>query len=155
MQRKNNLLENRKGMAMLMAIFMILILGGIMAIVITMTSNTSKRTQDQYLHEQALLLTRSATEYALLAVSGHEYNATNGCINTINMQYPNAGATAMFDINITLSYVGFNGLAGCNQYIATVTAPESNGTILMDVVVTDHNLTTEPIRYHRRTLQKM
>ncbi|MDP1615152.1 MAG: hypothetical protein Q8L68_05080 [Methylococcales bacterium] len=157
MQRKNRILK-RPGMAMIMAIFFIIIIGGIMAIVINLTSQTSQRTTNVYLHEQAVALTRSATEYALLAVSGHNHNQLQNCINRIDAQYPSA-ANPMFDINISLSYIGFGGLTGtCDDYIATIQTPESNGSILMDVVVTtntDSNISTEPIRYHRRTLQKM
>lgn len=165
MQRKNRILK-RRGMAMIMAIYMILIVGGIMAAVISMTSQSNKRTTDVYLHEQAMLLTRSATEYAMLAVSGHNHRpvadgGTNDCINRIDAQYPEAGANAMLDINITLRYIGFGtvGVAAgdCEDFIGTIQTPDSNGSILMDVVVTSNpglNL-TEPIRYHRRTLQKM
>lgn len=154
MQRENRIL-NRRGMAMIMAIFMILVLGGIMAIVITLTATTTQRTTNLYLHEQAVALSRSATEYALLAVSGHDHNTLQNCINRIDAQYPDE-TNPMFDINISLRYIGFGGLTGsCDDYIGAIQTPESNGSILMDVVVTDHNLSTEPIRYHRRTLQKM
>lgn len=159
MQRKNRILK-RRGMAMIMAIFMILILGGIMAIVITMTTQTTRRTTDIYLHEQAIALTRSSTEYALLAVSGHNHNTLQNCINRIDAQYPSA-TEPMFDINITLRYIGFGGAGGltgdCNHYIASIQTPESNGSILMDVTVTSNDFLNldEPIRYHRRTLQKM
>lgn len=118
-----------------------------------MSTTTAQRTTNEYLHEQAILLTSSATEYAVLAISGHTINATNGCINSISALYPNT-TTPMFDINVTIQYV--NGIAGCNQYIATaLSTPETMSTVLMDVVVTDHNISNEPIRYHRRTLQKL
>lgn len=156
MQRKDRILK-RRGMAMIMAIIMILVLGGIMAAVISMTSQSNKRTTDVYLHEQAIFLTRSATEYAMLAVSGHNHVALDNCINRIDAQYPDA-ANPMFDINITLQYIGFGALTGaCNDFIPTIQTPDSNGSILMDVVVSSSpelNL-TEPIRYHRRTIQKM
>ncbi len=160
MQRKNYILK-RRGMAMLMAIFLLVILGTIMGLTISMTSTTTARTANNYLHEQALLLTSSATEYALLALSGHN-TAANGCINSINAQYPQAGAAAMFDINITMNYVGYGAIVGCNNYIpninsSLVAGEDTNGTVMMDVVVTSNAGLglTEPIRYHRRTLQKM
>jgi hypothetical protein len=62
----------------------------------------SKKTSDLYLREQAELLVQSGTEYALLAISGHDFSTT--CLNTINVQYPNSGTNAIFDINITLYY---------------------------------------------------
>lgn len=151
---------------MIMAIYMILILGGILAVVISLTGETNKRTDDLYLHEQAIFLTRSATEYAMLAVSGHNYRpvaqgGTNDCINQINATYPTA-VNPMFNINITLRYIGLGQVnpandAACVDFIKDIDTSESNGSILMDVTVTsDPSLgLTEPIRYHRRTLQKM
>ncbi len=157
MQRENCILK-RRGMAMIMAIFMILVLGGIMAIVINLTATTTHRTTNLYLHEQAVALSRSATEYALLAVSGHNHRGLQNCINRIDAQYPDEN-NPMFDINISLSYIGFNSIGAidsdCVDYIRDINTTESNGSILMDITVTDHNLSTEPIRYHRRTLQKM
>lgn len=142
---------------MLMAIMLLIVIATIMAVSLSMSTTTAQRTTNEYLHEQAILLTSSATEYAVLAISGHTINATNGCINTINAIYPNLDKPTMFDINVTIQYV--NGIAGCNQYVAapsaTLLAIDTNGTVLMDVVVTDHNLSNEPIRYHRRTLQKL
>lgn len=152
---------------MIMAIFMMVLIGGMMAAAISMSSISNNRTQDDYLHEQAQLLARSATEYAILAISGHEVNATQGCINTINMDYPTA-ANPMFNINVNMQYILFyDNAAGvrtkynnCNDITGTAGVAqtvESNGTILMDVTVTsgtDLNI-TEPIRYTRRTIQKL
>jgi len=156
MQRKNYILK-RRGMAMIMAIFFLVIISVIMAAVLNMTATTTKKTENIYLHEQALALTRSTTEYALLAVSGHDHVGLNNCINRIDAQYPNA-TNPMFDINITLRYIGFGGITGtCDDYISTIQTPDSNGSILMDVVVSsspDLNL-SEDIRYFRRTMQKM
>lgn len=166
MQRKNYLLNKRSGFAMIMAIFLMVLIGGMMAASISMASVSTNRTQDDYLHEQAQLLARSATEYAILAISGHEVNTTNGCINTINMVYPNA-VNPMFDIRINMQYIIFYDVGGVSTAYANCTAitgtggiaqtPESNGTVLMDVNVTSNpglNL-NEPIRYFRRTLQKL
>jgi hypothetical protein len=156
MQRKNRVLK-RRGMAMIMAIFFIVIIAVIMATVVRLTATTTKKTENIYLHEQAMGLTRSATEYALLAVSGHNHNLLTNCINQIDAQYPDE-TNPIFDINITLRYIGFGALAGtCNDYIPAVLTPESNGSILMDVTVTSNpNLgITEEIRYFRRTIQKM
>lgn len=163
MQRKNNILnQNRPGFAMIMAIFLMVLIGGMMAASISMSSTSTKKTENDYLHEQAQLLARSSTEYALLAISGHDPVVNNGCINTINMVYPNA-VNPMFDIRIDLQYILFNGgvaIANCTPMNGTAglaATPQSNGTVMMDVVVSDNaalNL-SEPIRYHRRSLQKL
>lgn len=160
MQRKNHIMTNHKGFAMLIAIALLIIISTIMAISISMSTKTTQRTTNEYLHEQAILLASSATEYAILAISGHDRVANDNCINSINAIYPNT-INPIFDINISISYVGFGGIGlnadDCRDYIATIVTPETNGTTLIDVIVTSNNNLNinEPIRYHRRTLQKL
>ena len=144
----------RRGFTLITAILLILLISTIALLSLSLSSLTTKQTSDIYLREQAELLLQSATEYALLAISGRDI-ATNGCINTINAQYPQAGANALFDINISLSYLG-NGLPNtCNRLDNNVSNLDSNVTVMIDTVVTSANsVSTEPIRLHRRTLQK-
>lgn len=147
---------------MIMAIAVIVILGTIMALMLQMTAQTSKQTLNDYMHEQAILLTRSAKEYALLRISGHDRSVN--CLTQLNGTY-SPDSSSLFDINISIMYIGLSGGNGANEctaaenYIqnADVGDPNSRGSILLDVVVTassDLNL-TEPVRYHRRTLQKL
>ena len=144
----------RRGFTLITAILLILLISTIAMLSLSLSSLTTKQTSDIYLREQAELLLQSATEYALLAISGRDI-ATNGCINTINAQYPQAGANALFDINISLSYLG-NGLPNtCIRLDNNVSNLDSNVTVMIDTVVTSANsVSTEPIRLHRRTLQK-
>ena len=144
----------RRGFTLITAILFILLISTISMLALSLSSLTTKQTSDIYLREQAELLLQSATEYALLAISGRNI-ATNGCINAINAQYPQAGANALFDINISLSYLG-NGLPNtCNRLDNNVSNLDSNVTVMIDTVVTSANsVSTEPIRLHRRTLQK-
>jgi len=144
---------------MIMAIAFLLVTAVIMAIMVNMTAQTTKRTGDIFFQEQAHLLAKSATEFALLAISGHDRDA-NDCITSINIQYPAAGAQAIFDINTTIKYIGLANLggtcAGSGSLINNIVTPESNGTILVDTYVTTSanvNL-SEPVRFHRRTMQK-
>jgi hypothetical protein len=122
------------------------------------TTETAQRTTNTYINEQAQLLAKSATEYAVLRVSGFDRAA--GCLPGFNAQYPDA-INPIFDINVTIQYFGFgNGCAPlfvAPYAIGSIQTPESNGTMLIDVYVQDNaNLHfSEPIRYHRRTLQKL
>ncbi|MBT5934703.1 hypothetical protein [Sulfurimonas sp.] len=155
MQRKNNILNrSRSGMAMIMAIAVIVIIGTIMALSLAMTAQTTKRTADLYLYEQAMLLSKSATEYALLRIA-RDNNATNPC----NFTGDNFTQNGIYDINISVRYI-YNTVgtcAGALQY-ATVVTPEQNGSVLMDVTVSvpqAANVATEPITYFKRTIQKL
>ncbi len=146
--------QKRNGFAMIMAIFFMILIATLLSYMLSSTTETAKRTTNVYVNEQAQLLAKSAVEYAILRVSGQDRSG-GICINSFNAQYPEG--TPIFDINVTIQYIGFGGLGGCTDYIGTIQTPESNGTMLIDVYVSDNaslNL-SEPIRYHRRTLQKL
>jgi len=142
----------RRAFSLITAIFIILIISTLMMLMLSLSAQSAKQTTDIYLKEQAELLARSATEFAILAISGHERNSTSKCVEKIDIQYPKNDPT--FDINVSLLYIGNN--LPCtptnilNNGIAT---DDSNGTVIIDTVVTTLQ-SDEPIRFHRRTIQK-
>jgi len=152
MQRKNNILISaRSGIAMIMAISVIVIVATIMALSLALTSQTSKKSSDLYLYEQSVLLSKSATEYALLQIA-----QSNPCTY--------AGETFTQDtfyiIDIDVGYIYNNAAVVCSASglnYATVITPEQNGSVIMDITVsvTDPTVVSEPIRYFRRTIQKL
>jgi len=160
MQRKNYLLTLRKSqkhssrnaMAMIMAIAVIVIIATIMALSLAMTTQTTKRTNDLYLYEQAVLMSKSATEYALLQIA-----EADPCTN-LNMAFTQNGIYDVVNITTRIQYIYTtpNPCSGTQIY-TTVTTPEQNGSVLIDVAVsvTDTTISTEPIRYFRRTIQKL
>ena len=156
MQRKNNIIKipmKRNGMAMIMAITVIVVMATILALSISLTALTGKRTTDLYLYEQSILLSKSATEYALLRM-GQDNNITNPCTYTGNSFVQDG----FYNINISVRYVYTNFPATCvGQQYTTVLTPEQNGSALVDVTVsvTDPSIATEPIRYFRRSIQKL
>jgi Tfp pilus assembly protein PilX len=152
MQRKNSILNrtHKNGMALIMAIAVIVIIATIMALSMALTTQTTKRTNDLYLYEQATLLSKSAAEYALLRI------AQDGpCTHTNDLIFTQ---DSIYDVNISLRYIYMNP-SPCTaaQTYTIVNTPEQNGSILIDVAVsvTDPTVTTEPIRYFRRTIQKL
>ena len=137
----------RKGFSLLTAIVFLVLIATIAALSISLSTQSAKQTGDVKLKSQAELLLRSGTEYALLAISG----APNGCLKQVNMTYDN-----MFDINASIMYIG-NGLSdpNCIQLGSDINTSESNRTVIIDTVVTTkEGIITEPIRLHRRTIQK-
>jgi len=149
MQRKNRTIRaSRDGIAMIMAIIAIVIISTIMALAIALTSQTSKRTTDLYLYEQSVLLAKGATEYALLRIA-----EDGACSHTNDLNFKQ---DSIYDINITIKYIYTAGTV-CSDMYTTVTTPEQNGSILIDVAVSvnDATVATEPIRYFKRTLQKL
>ncbi len=151
----------RSGFSLITAIVFIILVATLSMLALSFSSFSTKQTSDLFLREQAELLLQSGTEFALLAISGHQITAANGCLNQINSQYPEAGANAIFDINITINYMG-NGLnaasgGNCNLLSDIVDTNESNVTVIIDTIVEttpSNTISTEPIRLHRRTIQK-
>jgi len=139
----------KKGFSLLTAIIFLVLIATISAISISLSTQSVKQTSDIYLKAQAQLLLRSGTEFAMLALSGHNYN-TSPCLNDINMTYNN-----MFDINVSISYIGKGLPSNCQTLDNNISTPDSNRTVIIDTFVsTQSGITTEPIRLHRRTIQK-
>ncbi|MFK5881814.1 MAG: type II secretion system protein [Sulfurospirillum sp.] len=139
----------RKGFSLLTAIIFLVLIATISAISISLSTQSVKQTSDMYLKAQAQLLLRSGTEFAMLALSGHNYS-TN-CLEKIDMTYNN-----MLDINVSIDYIG-SGLPCNSSHILdnNISTDDSNRTVIIDTIVTTKpDVATEPIRLHRRTIQK-
>ena len=155
MQRKNSILnkKSRDAIAMIMAIGVIVILATIMALSLKLSTQTVKQTTDLYLYEQAELLSKSASEFALLKIS--ENNITANPCGVTNLTFKENG---IYDINISMKYI-YTSPSPCAaaQTYTTVTTPEQNGSVLMDVSVSvnDSTVSSEPITYFRRSIQKL
>lgn len=147
----------RSGFAMIMAIFIIVLiaLGGVM--ILNNTSVSAKAASDKYIRAQAELIADSATEFAVMRVQG--FNTAGGnCLNQITINVNDSSGAAAYVANVTLQYSFRNnrpaGGGTCNV------VQENTGkdtSVLVDVAVTanpDANLSTEPVRVHRRSWQK-
>lgn len=156
MQRKNHILKTyphkkRGAFAIIMAIAVIVIISTIMALSLALTSQTSKRTTDLYLYEQAVLYSKSAAELALLDIA-----KANPC-TVLTRAYT---FDTIYDADITMRYVytAPSPCANAADNYFTIATPEQSGSVLMDITVSiraDANITAEPIHYFRRTIQKL
>lgn len=141
---------NRYGFSLLLAIVILVLIGTLMGLMLSFTTTTAKQTEDLYLKEQEELIARSATEYALLKISGNDWSKGE-CINKIY----DLNGYKNFDIDITIYYFGKGLPSSCNILDNNIYTKESNGTVLIDVFVsTTDPLSSEKIRFHKRTLQK-
>ncbi len=163
--------HTRSGFAMIMAIFFMIVIATLLSYMLSSTTETAKRTTNTYVNEQAQLLAKSATEYAILRVSGIPRTVAAPCLLDFSSEYygqvPDPSVVdPLFDIKITVNYFGFTDAcaplfvdaAFPNKVIGSIDTPESNGTMMIDVYVTNNPnglKLSEPIRYHRRTLQKL
>lgn len=162
MQRQNSILrantyQKKGGFAMIMAIAVVLVVSTIMALSLALTTETTKRTVDLYLYEQAELVAKSAVELTMLEIA--QRDPTTNCLDTSSTPHQpflNTDIDTVFDVNVTVQYVFTNTVGACDMYIDDINTSEQNGSALIDVVVgTDANVTTEPIRFFRRTMQKL
>jgi len=155
MQRKNYILSRKKalhrsGFAMIMAIIAIVIISTIMAFSLSLTTQTAKRTIDIYLHEQAVLYSKSAAELVLLDI------AQEGCVNDRNYTFDYYTAEVQTRYVYTEANTNANKTLNCSEFIHTpyIQTLEQNGSVLMDITITT-NEGIEPIRYFRRSIQKL
>lgn len=139
---------------MILAIFVIVLIAAGGALLLNNAAVGSKSISDNYLRAQAELLAQSATEYSLMRAQDVNTSAVgNPCLNQLNITVNDAGGTAMFDINSTLTY-SFKGAApaGCTT-LTSNTGKDS--MVLIDVTVSDHNISSETVRIQKRSWQKL
>jgi len=139
----------KKGMTLLMAIVFILTIGVILALALSFSSQSVSKTIDNFHYNQAKLMTRSAAEYTLLALAGHDIAATGTCIDAIDLTY-----NKIYEINVSILYIGQNFPASCPMLSNALNegSKESNGTVILDIVTT---VKDEPIRITKRIITKI
>lgn len=147
-----------RGFAMILAIVVVLLIAAGGALILSNAARGTKSMGDNYLRAQAELLAESATEFAVMRAQ--DVNTSSGsCLNQLNITvYNSNGAVTgneMFDANVTLFYSFRNAKpAPCNG--VGLTGKET--TVLVDTTVTTRpsaGLSTEQIRVHKRSVQKL
>ena len=146
--------QTRKAFSMLTAIVIIVLMATVAAFIMNLSGKMVKGTMTQFQREQSMLLAKSYTEYAIMAVTANEHNSSN-CLNNIS------GTYGIYNIDVNISYIGDVNLhANCSTLSNSVTTVKSPLNIIVDVFVSydelDHPSSTPPkITYHRRSLQKI
>jgi len=74
----------RNAFSMITAIFIILIMATVAILVLSTSGKIVKESSIQFRKEQAMLLARSYTELAVLAVSNYDRNTSSNCIENID-----------------------------------------------------------------------
>ena len=147
-------IQNKRAFSLLTAIIFLVLVSTISILSLTLSSQSAKQTSDSFLYLQGEVLAKSSTEYALLAISGHDFNSS--CLEQINIKYPSNDSNYTHEINISISYIG-NSLPCNSSHILdnNISTDESNRTVIIDTLVKSNPaLSSEPIRIHRRTIQK-
>ena len=157
MQREGGdemIVANRRGFSMLMAITVIIIMSTVAILVLSLTARTARATTAQYQKEQAFLLAKSYTEYAVMAIGSNDRGSS--CIQTISASNVYGG----YDVEVDVGYIGSaNEIpSGCGTSMADNNMSTDQLHVILDTYVRykdPDNSTNRMITYHKRTLQKI
>ena len=154
----------RKAFSMITAIFIIVLMAAVAAFILSLSGKMVQETTTQFQREQSMLLAKSYTEYAIMAVTANEHNTSN-CLNDISGNYgllPDGNYLYTVDVNISYIANETENLHGnCRTLSSGVTNLKSPLSIIVDVFVRHKNLdhpagnSAPEITYHRRSLQKI
>jgi hypothetical protein len=158
--------KSRKAFSIITAIFLIVIMAGVGVFITVLSGKMVQTTVEQYQREQAILLAKSYTELAIMAVMSNDRNGTGNCVDQINSSTgddPTKGDG--YNIRVRISFIGANGdISACSdvrELDNPVTLNSDELNIVVDTYVefkdTSHNdPSNAPWRiYHKRTLQKI
>jgi len=161
--------KTKKAFSMITAIFVIVLMSFITAMIMNVTGKTVKATTLQYQKEQATLLARSYTELAIMYTLYYDRNSTGNCLETVTDHFGAASPNG-YDVEVQLHYIGNSTLLnGCSRTLDPVAGTDGTWTeqvtgfdntisLMVDTYIhykdyddpSDRNIT-----YHRRTLQKL
>ena len=155
--------RHKKAFSMITAIFVIVIMATLSALIMNVTGKTIKETTQQYQKEQAQLLARSYTELAILKVLYHERNSTS-CLTTFSENFGAEAGFHGYDVTVNIQYIGNDTLlSGCTSSAITTWTNNNNGfdktiSLIIDTFITYKDFddpSNRDITFHRRTLQKL
>ncbi|WP_107850109.1 type II secretion system protein [Campylobacter concisus] len=148
----------RRGFTLIAAIFFVVIASSICMLALSIASTSVKQNSEIYLREQSELVARAATEYAMLAIISNDFSTT--CLGNqsenASEDNPISGEFGdLFTFKVYVKYFGDMGNA-CKNKDAVIVKGTNQGTIMLDVFVSSKpGKSSNPINFHKRTLQKL
>jgi len=148
----------RRGFTLIAAIFFVVIASSICMLALSIASTSVKQNSEIYLREQSELVARAATEYAMLAIISNDFSTT--CLGNqsenASEDNPISGEFGdLFTFKVYVKYFGDMGNA-CKNKDAVIVKGTNQGTIILDVFVSSKpGKSSNPINFHKRTLQKL
>ena len=146
----------RRGFTLIAAIFFVVIASSICMLALSIASTSVKQNSEIYLREQSELVARAATEYAMLAIISNDFSVT--CLGNESKEAsddkPIKGEFGeLFTFKVYVKYFGDMGICSGDAVAATGI---NQGTIMLDVFVSSKpGKASNPINFHKRTLQKL
>jgi hypothetical protein len=142
----------KKAFGLLTTVIITMLIATLLGFIMTLSQRGATQNMDDYLASQAKLLAYSATEIALLSIASNS-SPTSRCVQEMNLDYAN-----LFDINISIDYIGSSLPVQCiNANIEnTLVDSDLNGTVIIDTYVhtkADAGVTNK-VSYFKRSVQK-
>jgi len=160
--------QSRRAFSLLVAIFTIVLISLVASYIFYASSSIAKEGGIQYQQEQAKILARSYTEYAILAISANNKDSSTPCIDTINANIGDPDNGKGYKIVVEVTYIGNQRyISKCNHKAVTLTNSDVDAlSVILDVYVKYKDLTHPSLNtsnsvyipwqvYHRRSLQKI
>ena len=143
----------KRGFTLIAAIFFVVIASSICMLALSIASTSVKQNSEIYLREQSELVARAATEYAMLAIISNDFYKT-GAVCLGDEHNPISGEFGdLFTFKVYVKYFGNMGVCSGDAVAAT---GANQGTIMLDVFVSSKpGKASNPINFHKRTLQKL
>jgi len=162
------MIKSRNAFSLLVAIFTIVLLSLVASYIFYASNSIAKEGGIQYQQEQARILARSYTEYAVLAISGNDRNTTNKCIDEITANIGNPDIGQGYKVKVNITYIGNNKyIKNCLHKAFTLSdSDEDTLSVILDVYVKYKDASNSSIGgkyqkfvpwqvYHRRSIQKI
>ncbi len=155
--------KQKTAFSLLTALIVIVLMATVAVFILNLSGKMVKGTTTQFQREQAMLLAKSYTEYAVMAVMANDRNSTGvNCLYTIKGNIGSSPDTGDgYRARVHLSYIGTTQEVGScggrilSQDVTTETTPL---TVIIDVYIDykdPDNTAGQWQTYHKRTLQKI
>ena len=163
-------MRKREGFSLLVAIFTIVLMSLVASYIFYASSTNAKVGDLQYKKEQAKLLARSYTEYAVMAISANKRDGSaNTCINTINAIIGTDPARGEgYRVRVEITYIGNQRYVNKCIHVAATLDNSDVDTLsaIIDVYVEYRDIFHPSLfsryiqyvpwqSYHRRSIQKI
>ena len=146
----------RRGFTLIAAIFFVVIASSICMLALSIASTSVKQNSEIYLREQSELVARAATEYAMLAIISNDFSTTCLGNQSENASEDNPISGEFGDLFTFKVYVKYFGDMGICSGDAVAATGANQGTIMLDLFVSSKpGKASNPINFHKRTLQKL
>ena len=130
----------KKSFSLMFTLIFIVIMATIGIMSMQFAGSTNKHTADTAMNIRADLMLRSATEFAIMAMQGHDYS--KNCLKHVNL------SDTFFDANITFHYFLTECPSSCGTQCSVISTGDTNGSALIYVTVTSKN----PIFHIRKAI---